>query len=285
MNGISIRGARTVLPLLFVFCAFPILAATPTSYVDLYRVFHMPFSEVSGWLKKDQSDRLKDVFLARYHLPLAGRGGVRQISVDTVKSYNGGQEYASIYIEAPKKETYVFFVSGILRGTVAVNGEQKGVLSASDPFGHLTIELTVEPGVYSVLFSFEPGHRNAPLVILADREVTPSSRGFTKKFRSSVKIKQRSFPGGELAGWLYDKNIFPVPQDDEKGQKAWGGAFGKASGPFVYEEKQSLAVLLRNMGDDKAKATLKKAGFTEEMLTWWRERLSREEVHGDVQEP
>lgn len=277
MNGIPIRGARTVLPLLFMLGVLPVFAATAPSYADLYRVFSMPLSEASGWLKKDKGDRVKDIFLARYHLPLAFRGGIQRISVEVVKSYNAAQEYASFYIEAPKRETCVFFVSGILKGAVVVNGEQKGVLSPAGPFDHSTIELTMEPGIYSVLFSFERPSRDASIVVLADRPVTFSSRGFTKNFRSSVKVREHSCPEGELLEWLYEKRVFPAPQDDDRGYKA-GRSFYEEPDAMVdnmMDEKTPLLFLLRHSKEKKAQEMLKAIGFDEKELEWWERFLGK----------
>ncbi len=264
-------GARAVLPLLFVLCVFPIFAATPaTSYADLYRVFHMPLSDVSGWLKKDKGDRVKDLFLARYHLPLTGRGGIQRIPLDVVKSYNEGLRYAPLCVEAPKKETFLFLFSGIFRGTIAVNGEQKGVFSPEHPFDHSTTELTLDPGVYSVLFTFEPPARDEAPLLLADRPITYASRGFTKNFRSSLKVREHPFPERELAGWLYENGILPSSQDDDLGYAVTRAVDDPtATIKDGLSEKTPLLVLLRHTEDKKAREMLKRIGFDDEALEWW----------------
>ncbi|HNT28105.1 MAG TPA: hypothetical protein PKH10_08000 [bacterium] len=260
-----------MLPLLFVLCSFPVFAATSTaSYTDLYRVFHMPLSEVPGWLKKNKGDRLKDLFLARYHLPLTARGAMQRVPLDIARSYNEGYQYATLYIEAPKKETFFFLLSGILKGTIAVNGEQKGTLSPAHPFDHSTIELTLEPGVYSVLFAFEPLSCDGQFILLTDRAITYASRGFTRNFRSTLKVREHPCPKRELAEWLYERRIFPFSQDDDHTYAATRTVDDpEATVENDFCEKTPLLVLLRHAKDRKAREMLSGIGFDEKALEWW----------------
>ncbi len=266
MNRILARGALLVLPLLFCIS----LAAAVRTPADLYRVFYLPISEASVWMSKEKGDAVKDLFLASHHLPLKGRGAVTTVPVTVTKSYAGGQEYFHLYLDVAQKSSYIWSVGGIAKGTVTVNGEKKGTITLIGPADHAKIEVTLAPGVYAFLFAIEKRQEGMPLIFLSDKPLTFSTRGFTQSFSSSVRVTARPASDGDIMAGLYRGSCFPAPQDDEKGRAAWQAAFGASEGAFVYEEKQPLIVLLRNAGNEKARALLLKAGFTQTALDWWR---------------
>jgi hypothetical protein len=267
MDRILERGALLVLPLLF--CAH--LAAAVRTPVDLYRVFYLPLSEASIWMAKEKGDAAKDLFLARHHLPLKARGAVTIVPVTPVKSYAGDQEYFHLYLEAVKKSSFVLTLAGVAKGTIAVNGEQKGTIALVGPADQAKIEVTFAPGVYALLFTIEKRQEGMPVILLSDKPLVFSARGFTQSFSSSVRVTARAVTDGAVMARLYRAACLPAPQDDEKGRAAWQVAFEMPVGDFAYDEKQPLIVLLRNAANEKARAALVKFGIDETMLAWWRE--------------
>ncbi len=277
MNRIFARGAQLVLPLLF--CIH--LAAAVRTPADLYRVFYLPLPEASVWMVKEKGDPAKDLFLARHHLPLKGRGAVTTVPVTVSKSYAGEGEFFHLYLEADRKNSFVLSLAGVAKGTIAVNGEQKGTIALAGPADYAKIEVTLAPGVYAILFAIEKRQAGMPVTLLSDEPLTFSTRGFTRSFSSSVRVTARAANDGDIMARLYRTACIPAPQDDEKGRAAWQAAFGAPAEEFVYDEKQPLMVLLRNSGNEKARAALMKAGFTETMLAWWRELFIKGEVCAD----
>lgn len=278
MNRILARGALLVLPLLF--CAHLAAAAAARTPADLYRVFYLPLSEVS-LMAKDKGDVAKDLFLTRHHLPLKGRGSLTMVPVTVTKSYTGEQEYFHLYLEAVQKNSFVLTLAGVAKGTIMINGEQKGTITLAGPADHAKIELTLAPGVYAVLFTIEKRQAGLPVTLLSDKPLTFSTRGFTRSFSSSVRVTARSATDGDILARLYRTSCIPAPQDDEKGYAVWQAAFGTPAAEFVYDEKLPLLVLLRNAADEKVHAALVKAGFDETMLAWWRELFTKKEVCTD----
>ncbi len=274
MSRILARGALSVLPLLF--CAH--LAAAVKTPADLYRVFYLPLSEATLWLAKDKGATEKDLFLARHHLPLKGRGTVTAVPVTVTKSYAGGQEYFHLYLDVAQKSSYVWSVGGIAKGTVTVNGEKKGAVTLPGPADHAKIEVTLAPGVYAFLFTIEKRQEGMPLIFLSDKPLAFSTRGFSQSFSSSVRVTARPASDGDIMAGLYRGSCFPAPNDDDKDRAMWQAAFGTPGTDFVYDEKQPLIVLLRNVRHERAKTALARAGFDEAMLTWWQEFFAKREV-------
>ena len=266
------RGALLVLPFLFWGTVTAAAKATPA---DLYRFFFLPLPETAAWLAKDKGDPVKDLFLARYHVPLKGRGTVTAVPVEPQKRYGGAGEYFHLYLESAQKSSFVWTLSGIAKGSLSINGEKKGAIALSSPAEYARLEVTLAPGVYALLFTIEERQAGLPLTLLSDKPITFSTRGFTKSFTSTVKITSRSMPDGEQLARLYRSSCIPAPQDDERGRAAWAAAFGPAAAPSVYDQKQPLIVLLRNADEEKTRAALGKAGFDEASLAWWKELFAK----------
>jgi len=273
------RGALSVLPFFFW---GSLSGAVPSAPADLYRVFYLPLSETVAWLSKDRGDRHKDIFLVRHHLPLRGRS----MTVIPVAPYTGHavpeRRYLPVHLDMPARRTVTFFLNGADAGSLSVNGEKKGVFDLRGSGGYVEARISFAPGVYTVLFTVEKARPGIPIGLLADQPVTLSARGFTKDFSASVAVLTRSVPDAAVYERLWRTRCIPAPRDDDASGAAWASSFAPSGGTPSFDEKTALIVLLRNAAEAKARAVLRKAGFSENDIDWWIMWFSEGEVCRDV---
>ncbi len=280
MSCFLLRGALIVLP---VFFWFVLEGGAPARAVGYYRAFYDSIGSFSSWVSSDRTDRSKDLFLARYRLPLKGRTAA-VIPVSPQRSLTDDDVvYLPVHVEVPAKRTITFVLDGVVRGSLMVNGEPKGVFDLGTVRGYIEARISFAPGVYSLLFSVERYYPDLPLVVIADQPVTLATRGFTKNFSAAVSLVVREKPDGVLHDRLWETRCLPAPSSDDRFVAVWRRVFevGVEEEEPWNEKTTPLLVLLKHSENEKAKTILLKAGFTEEMLAWWRERLSVTEVCRD----
>lgn len=270
-----------------VFFWLMLSARSSLAPVEYYRIFYEPIESFSSWITVDRSDRSKDIFLARYRLPLKGRGAVLLPVAPYLSAAGTNVVYLPVHVDIPAQRTITFVLDGAEKGTLAINGERKGFFDLQGVSGYVEVRVSFAAGVYSLLFSIEKRRADLPLLLIADQPVTLASRGFTKNFSVTAFLSVREFTGGALHERLWTNRCIPAPDDSERSASLWREVFGeKSADARSFDEKTAplLALLKRSTGD-RERATLLKAGFTDEMLAWWRERLSWKEVCRDVHQP
>ncbi len=263
-----------MLPVFFFATAWAQSSERPS---DRYRVFYLSLSEFSKWASADRADRSKDLFMARHRLPLKGR----QATVVPVSARGAFGENALMYfplhVEFVSKRTVVFSWEGVEKGYLAINGERKGSFDLRGSRGYVEVSVSFDPGVYALMFVCEKRYADLPVTLIADQPLTVASRGFTKSFSASVSLKVREVVAAELYDQLWRTQCVPAPRDEARFDEAWRqvstGDPADAT-PSFDEKKTPLVILLKYSRDERARSLLLKAGFTEDMLEWWRNRLS-----------
>jgi len=268
-----------------VFFGLMLGARPPLAPVEYYRILYGPIGALSSWTTVDRSERSKDIFLARYRFPLKGRGAVAVPVVPYLSVAGTNTIHLPVHLDIPGQRTVTFVLDGAERGTLTVNGERKGSFDLRGLSGYVEVRISFAAGVYSLLFSVEKRRADLPLLLLADQPVTSANRGFTKNFSATVSLSVKDFPDGPLHDKLWQMRCIPAPTGEDRSVTAWRTVFEDGEVPSFDEKTTPLLVLLRHSANEKARAMLLKAGFTDEMLAWWRERLSGKEVCRDVQKP
>jgi len=244
--------------------------------VDLYKVFYMPLAEVTSWAPLRKENRIKDLFLARYRLPLHGRS-IFPLPVVPQEAYGPpARHYLPVHVEIATQRTVTFFLDGADKGTLSVNGEKKASFDLRGEPGYVESRLSFAPGVYAVLFTVEKTRPSIPLLLWADQKITLSERGFTKKFSASVTVAVR--PVSEVFDRLWLTRCLPAPEDSKESRAIWNTVFCAENEYAINEEKTPLILLLRRSDRPEIRARLRKWGFTEEMLDWWITWFSEREV-------
>jgi len=275
MINLFLRGV--LLPLIF-FVTIPVYAQNPIR--ELYDVFYSDMKSYEKWLKSDRENTLKDVFINLYNLPANGK---RKYSNDVkIKVHKGlsddSIQNAYTYLEFNERTNVNLVIWGIKKGTVKINGAERGTIAINSDTGFAVLKGVFEKGAYFVSFNIEKRFEGVPVKVLSDKKVKISQRGFNRKAACSVKlhnIKPR-YPEVDLSG-LYRGFCFPY--SDENYRETFYSLMLKKE--FRPDSRNSLFYNLYSLTvNDKNKSKLEKTGFDEKQIKWWKKQLFEKEVCG-----
>lgn len=270
------RGA--LLPLFFL--CFSIYAES--SLNDYFQVFYQKPEAFSAWLKKDKKDDFKDVFINLYNLPsLKARKFANPQTVKEIQGFSGNTSYVYFYFEFEGRTDAELLFYGIKRGEIAVNGMKRGTISVSSDRGYSVLKGTYEKGIYFVSVKIAEKNERTGIVVLADKKLKNSEkRGFTKSAKSNLSVK--NFDNSDKSGtfsMLYSTFCFPYFEETGNSRELFfelAGKNGETSGGTPLIARIHSANV-----DDKSLKLLKKIGFADKNLNWWRENFLKNGVCGN----
>lgn len=275
MINLFLRGV--LLPLIF-FVTIPVFAQKPIS--ELYDVFYSDMKSYEKWLKSDRNNTLKDIFINLYNLPANGKRKYSDnIKVKVQKGLSDNKvQNAYTYLEFNERSNVNLVIWGIKKGTVKINGAERGAISIDSDTGFAVLKGVFEKGAYFISFNIKKRFPGVPVKVISDKKVKISQRGFNRNAACSVKlynIKPR-YPEVDLSG-LYSGFCFPY--SNENYREIFYALILKKE--FQSDSKDSLFYNLYSLTvNDKNKSILKKAGFNEEQIDWWKKQLFEKEVCG-----
>jgi len=260
----------------FFFCS---LFAASFSIEDSYNSFYLSPELFKEWTKNNSDSYDKDIFLAQWYLPAEGRKYGRRIFTNKITSYaNSNVFYAYLYVDAKSKTSFNIVASGVKQGIVKINGREKGTLSLAKETDYSILSFNLSKGVHYIVLSVSEQFASLPIVLLSDRKIELSEkRGFDSNVSSSVSVAtfKSKIPEDVFAlhRELYDNFCFPFSGDSAKDIDE----FLKIALPS--EKGTSIIGLLSVMEkDSSAEDELKKAGFDEDSLLWWKEQFKKRKV-------
>ncbi len=251
-----------------------------TDLEKYYEIFYSEPGEYDNWLRSDKNDSFKDIFIASYRLP---EKGVRKFSYDMqlrkIKSYSTDKEYAYAYIEVKRRTSFEMLISGIKKGKITINGAERGQISIDQESGYTIVKGVFEQGVYFFSIKINERFYGIPVIALSNRELPWSERrGFNRAASANVSIVNVNgkASGSDYAG-LYKSFCFPHMNDKAEKREVFFKMVNRKK--FDREGKNFLiTVLSKLLYDEAAENQLKKIGFAEEQIVWWRENFLKGEV-------
>ncbi len=272
MSAFILRGV--LLPLIF-FISFNIYAEKSAD--DLYSVFYSDGESYSKWLKSDRNNTFKDIFISLYNLPEKNRRKYsHNVDIKVLDSFSDKKtNNAYTYLEFSDRTSVNFVIWGIKSGSIKINGAERGDIKINKDTGFALLKGTFEKGVYFISFMIEERFKGVPVIILSDKKVRTSERGFNRNAASSVRIYtiKARYPEIEFSA-LYSGFCFPYGKETDRAMfysLSLKKDFPEKSGPLLYD-------LLQLTLNDKSFSKLKKIGFSEKELKWWKEQLFKKEV-------
>jgi len=266
-----------LLPLIF-FVTIPVYANKPIR--ELYDVFYNDMESYEKWLKSDRNNTFKDVFINLYNLPENGkRKYSNNVKIKVQKGLSDDSIHnAYTYLEFNKRSNVNFVIWGIKKGTVKINGAQRGTISINSDTGFVVLKGVFEKGAYLISFNIKKRFAGVPLKVLSDKKVKISPRGFNRKAACSVKLYniKPKYPEVDLSH-LYRGFCFPYSKENHR-EMFYALMLKKE---FQPNSRNSLFYNLYSLTvNDKNKSRLKKAGFDEKQINWWKKQLFEKEVCG-----
>lgn len=263
--NIFLRGAL----LLPVFFYTLILTAEDFFQCSFYQ---KPNSFVS-FLKTNRHSRKKDLLINRYHLPLSGRVYKYDFPVKKVESFTDGKENYYIYLKCRSKCSYSILFSGIAKGTVSINGSKRGNIDLKSVSDYSLLTLNLSKGIYFFSLVVKEKYQNFPITILSDKRVKISAkRGFNRDAKAFAVLKNINISKNNsiFEDELYKSFCFPFCSFSKDSLNAEINSidFSEYSGAF---DATPIIVLLSRVAYDKDVFNyLKKLGFTNSDLDWWK---------------
>lgn len=267
------RGA--LLPLFFL--CFSLFAEN--SLNDYFQVFYQKPESFSAWLRKDQKDNFKDVFISLYNLPaLKARKFGNAQKVKEIQGLSGKTSYIYFYFEFESRTDAELLFYGIKNGEISVNGMSRGRISVSSDRGYSVLKGTYEKGIYFVTVEIIEKNENTGIVVLSDKKLKNSEkRGFTKSAKSTLAVKNSDNPDKSgTFSMMFRTFCFPYFEDIAASREVFFEISGKEN---ENENKQLLISLLHSSKEnEKSSKTLKKIGFSDKNLNFWQENFLNKEV-------
>ena len=273
MSGFILRGV--LLPLIFLI-TFQIYAENLVN--ELFDVFYSDLKSYSKWVGSNQDNTFKDIFINLYNLPSVGK---RKYSNNVeIKLLDGLSESkvqnAYSYLEFTNRTSVNFVIWGIKSGSIKINGAEKGDIKVKNDTGFALLKATFEKGVYFISIKIRERFPGVPVIVLSDRKVKTSERGFNREAASIAKIYniKARYPGVEISA-LYSGFCFPYGRESSRDvfySLSLKKDFPEKAGNSLLHKLYSLIV------NDKGILELKKTGFRKKQLEWWKKQLFEKEV-------
>jgi len=275
MSVSFLRGV--LLPLIF-FLTLPVFAQTSIS--ELYDVFYKDIKSYVKWVKSDRQNTFKDIFIDLYNLPLKNkRKYSNDVKIKVIKGLsNSSIHNAYMYLEFNQRKSVNLVIWGVKKGSIKINGAIRGKIDIDHDTGFSLLKGTFEKGVYFISINITERFVGVPVKVLSDKKLRMSKRGFNRNAACTTKlynIKAR-YPKVDLSS-IYSGYCFPYSKDEDR-ETFYSLTLKK---DFSAKSTKSLFFGLYSLTvNDKRKSDLKKLGFDEDMIKWWKKRLFEKEVCG-----
>lgn len=264
-----LKGGGLLLPLFFIFFS---LSAEESLY-DYFRIFYDDPKLYSKWIGQEKNNIFKDFFVNIYHLPSQKkRSFVYPAELKITRGMAGKDSFGYLYLEFDRHTDVEIVFFGIKSGEITVNGSSRGRISLKKETDHAKLKGSFEKGVYFVSVRVSEEFPKIPLTVLSKTKLAASKRGFTKSAASNLRVENTvSKVDGTRFAALFNRFCFPYPEENSE------------SGRLYFDMQQSknikpaavtmISLLYASSFDDNAVRELKKLGFSDESLAWWKEKL------------
>lgn len=273
MLSLILRGV--LLPLIF-FITFQADAKSSTG--DLYNVFYLDLKSYDEWVKSDRNNTFKDIFIKLYNLPAKNRRKFsNSLNLKVIDSFSDDKvNTAYTYLEFKSRTSVDFVIWGIKSGSVKINGSKKGDIDIKNDTGFALLKGTFEKGVYFVSVKIVERFKGVPIIVLSNKKVETAQRGFNRKADCSAKTfnVKAGYPEVDVSG-LYSGFCFPYA--DAKDKRIFYNLTLRTH-DIEKTDSSLLYGLFQLKNSEHSIQELKKQGFTEKQLDWWKERIYKEEV-------
>lgn len=247
-------------------------------YSDLYAVFDMPVNHYRKWAQKDKRSYLKDLFIWRYRLPHNSRKFDNHIPVVKVKSVaKENRSYYYAYLNIKRHRSLKLLLQGVKKGSLMINGEPRGEITGESYMDYAVIQAGFVPGRYLFSISCEDcSDIVTPLLISNQKIEISEKRAFNSRTSASIKIINAKKKGSPLFEILYQGWCFPS-EKESKMEFYLKKTYDKQK---KKQREKTLFEILVHAQDRSAVTSLKKAGFSDSMIKWWRNMTQKKTVCG-----
>ncbi len=275
MNFFLKKGGL-LLPLFFIFFS---LSAEESLY-DYFKIFYDDPKLYSKWINQEKNNIFKDLFINIYHMPtLNKRAFVHPANLKITKGMAGKDSFGYLYLEFDRHTDVEIVFFGVKSGEITVNGRPRGKISLKKETDYARLKGSFEKGVYFVSLRVSEEFFRIPLTVLSKSKLTDSKRGFTKSAASTLRVENTvSKIDGTSFATLFSRFCFPYPEDSrESGTLYFDIQQSKNIRP---DSKAMISLLYASAFDDGAAKELKKIGFSDENLAWWKDKFINKGVCG-----
>lgn len=258
----------------FVLIPFLLFSNDTSRLPDFFSVFYQKPSNYDSWVSKHRRSIAKDIFMSRYRLPAKKeRRFSHRYRPELLKSFSDDTKYFYLYINSRKNHSETLVVSGVKKGTLWVNGVERGSLSLKKSLDYSVIGLNLSRGIFFFVFRVDEEFENFPIMVLSKKKLHLSeNRGFTAKAKADIKIRNVFTEKTENQDFflkLYKGFCFPAPDMDSARNTDFYGR--KDDGVLI---EYLAAARFR----DEAATMLAKAGFSKKQTDWWKNMFNNKKV-------
>lgn len=247
---------------------------------DYYSVFFTDIDKYDKWVGKDKDNRFKDIFISLYNLPDKGRRIFQnEIELKIIESYSKNESYGYFYVEAASSMPVEFIIYGIRKGEIRINGSKKGDIKIESETGYSHLKGTFEKGVYFVSLKIEKQMEGLPVKILSNKKLKLSEgKGFTKDAScqfSMMNVSKRS--AGDIFSKLYESFCFPYNNTDSDSKELFFSISTRKDLTDIRSNKL-IFFLYSLAGRSSVEEKLKKTGFLQSQIDYWKKSFFEREV-------